>query len=277
MPTTIISRARSETGPQATLVDGLATALAAGGHEVLLAPDLYHLPAEDPLWQRLAGLQAPALLSWLQPRAAQWLLRRRGLNCDGWRLLSLEAVAESDEPAAGLLPGRAGSSSAGGSVTSLAPASPLPQRWYPVVDLSRCTNCGHCLQFCLFGVYETAADGTVAVAQPDNCKAGCPACSRVCPAGAIVFPLYRDDPAICGAPGQFVQRDAAARRMFYARTEQPCPLCAAKTEADIAALSTDGCCPECGRELESVPPSSAALDEIDALISRLDSLARRED
>src|SRR5262249_33966256 len=33
----------------------------------------------------------------------------------------------------------------------------------------------------------------------DNCKRGCPACSRVCPEHAIMFPEYKT-PAIAGAP-----------------------------------------------------------------------------
>src|SRR5207302_6046724 len=33
----------------------------------------------------------------------------------------------------------------------------------------------------------------------DNCKRGCPACSRVCPEHAIMFPDYKT-PAIAGAP-----------------------------------------------------------------------------
>ncbi len=33
----------------------------------------------------------------------------------------------------------------------------------------------------------------------DNCKRGCPACSRVCPEHAIIFPDYKT-PAIAGAP-----------------------------------------------------------------------------
>jgi hypothetical protein len=36
------------------------------------------------------------------------------------------------------------------------------------------------------------------VEQQDNCKKGCPACSRVCPENAIIFPEYKS-PAIAGA------------------------------------------------------------------------------
>ncbi|MCI0418785.1 MAG: hypothetical protein L0312_06120, partial [Acidobacteria bacterium] len=62
------------------------------------------------------------------------------------------------------------------------------RRWYPVIDFSRCTNCLECLDFCLFGVYGIGQAETILVEQPDNCRKGCPACSRVCPANAIIFP-----------------------------------------------------------------------------------------
>ena len=73
------------------------------------------------------------------------------------------------------------------------------RRWYPVIDYSRCTNCMECLDFCLFGVYGVDALDRLVVENQDSCKRGCPACSRVCPEHAIMFPDYKT-PAIAGAP-----------------------------------------------------------------------------
>jgi Pyruvate/2-oxoacid:ferredoxin oxidoreductase delta subunit len=73
------------------------------------------------------------------------------------------------------------------------------RRWYPVIDYSRCTNCMECLDFCLFGVYGVDKTERINVESQDNCKRGCPACSRVCPEHAIMFPDYKS-PAIAGAP-----------------------------------------------------------------------------
>ena len=73
------------------------------------------------------------------------------------------------------------------------------RRWYPVIDYSRCTNCMECLDFCLFGVYGVDVQDRILVENQDNCKRGCPACSRVCPEHAIMFPDYKS-PAIAGAP-----------------------------------------------------------------------------
>ncbi|HUQ95110.1 MAG TPA: hypothetical protein VM120_25760 [Bryobacteraceae bacterium] len=65
--------------------------------------------------------------------------------------------------------------------------------WFPVIDYSRCTNCMQCLSFCLFEVYSVK-DGKIDVRNRDNCKTDCPACSRVCPEVAIMFPKYRHGP-----------------------------------------------------------------------------------
>ena len=73
------------------------------------------------------------------------------------------------------------------------------RRWYPVIDFSRCTNCMECIDFCLFGVYGVDSAETILVEQPDNCRKGCPACSRVCPENAIIFPQHKT-PAIAGSP-----------------------------------------------------------------------------
>jgi NAD-dependent dihydropyrimidine dehydrogenase PreA subunit len=75
------------------------------------------------------------------------------------------------------------------------------RRWYPVIDFSRCTNCMECIDFCLFGVYGVDGAETILVEQPDNCRKGCPACSRVCPENAIIFPQHKT-PAIAGAPAE---------------------------------------------------------------------------
>lgn len=74
------------------------------------------------------------------------------------------------------------------------------RRWYPVIDYSRCTNCMECIDFCLFGVYGVDDAGRILAESEDNCRKGCPACSRVCPENAIIFPMHRT-PALAGAPG----------------------------------------------------------------------------
>jgi Pyruvate/2-oxoacid:ferredoxin oxidoreductase delta subunit len=66
--------------------------------------------------------------------------------------------------------------------------------WFPVIDYDRCTNCMQCLSFCLFGVYGVDEERRIQAQNHDNCKTNCPACSRVCPEAAIMFPKYKAGP-----------------------------------------------------------------------------------
>jgi len=79
--------------------------------------------------------------------------------------------------------------------------------WFPVIDYDRCTNCMQCLSFCLFDVYGVSEEGKIQVQNNDNCKTNCPACSRVCPEVAIMFPKYAHGPI----NGEAVQADDVQR------------------------------------------------------------------
>ena len=71
----------------------------------------------------------------------------------------------------------------------------------------RCENCKQCLSFCLFGVFAINGDGRVEVRNPDRCKTGCPACARVCPSVAIMFPKYDK----CPINGDEIREEDLAR------------------------------------------------------------------
>ncbi len=79
--------------------------------------------------------------------------------------------------------------------------------WFPVIDYDRCTNCMQCLSFCLFDVYGVDSDKRIQVQNNDNCKTNCPACSRVCPEVAIMFPKYNSGPI----NGEEVKQEDIAR------------------------------------------------------------------
>ena len=84
-------------------------------------------------------------------------------------------------------------------------AIPAPGKWkpwFPVIDYNRCTNCMQCLSFCLFDVYGVSPTGGIQVQNQTNCKPDCPACSRVCPEVAILFPKYRHGPIHGGEVNQ---------------------------------------------------------------------------
>lgn len=82
--------------------------------------------------------------------------------------------------------------------------------WFPVIDYDRCTNCLQCLSFCLFDVYGVDDDQQIQVQNNDNCKTNCPACSRVCPEVAIMFPKYASGP-INGEPVN--EKDVSREKM----------------------------------------------------------------
>ena len=152
-------------------------------------------------------------------------------------------------------------------------AEETPRRWYPVIDYSRCTNCMECIDFCLFGVYGVDRQETILVEQPDNCRKGCPACSRVCPENAIIFPQHKT-PAIAGSAGDAGGLKIDLSALFGAPTDGPSAL-------EIAARERDEQLMLAGRDAVGltvgIPKRQAATptgqrDELDNLIDRLDDL-----
>ncbi len=153
------------------------------------------------------------------------------------------------------------------------------RRWYPVIDLSRCTNCLECIDFCLFGVYGIDARETILVEQPDNCRQGCPACSRVCPENAIIFPQHKT-PAIAGSADVAGTLKINLSQLFGA----PDPgASGAEKASEVAARERDEQLLLAGREAIGVQGgipkrhateqgSDCPKDELDNLIDSLDEL-----
>lgn len=268
MTTLLISRAGDDTRQ---CEDELAELASDAGVCVLITPDIHHLADDSEVWDEIAQLSGRvAVVAAMHPRATEWTLRSHEPQID--ELLAVDA-RECDTAAAcwaqieeWLAPG------GDGQVREL--VGEVGHRWYPVVDYSRCIGCRHCLQFCIFGVWDLDGKRVVTVA-PDNCKAGCPACARICPQGAIIFAMS-DEPDLAGAPGTLMQPDVMARRMYYARTEKRCPVCGC--QGGVETLDgPDGAevCEECGRPVETVadaPADTVVSDEIDALIGELDDM-----
>ncbi len=146
------------------------------------------------------------------------------------------------------------------------------RRWYPVIDYSRCTNCMECIDFCLFGVYGVDRVETILVEQPDNCRKGCPACSRVCPENAIIFPQHKT-PAIAGADvleAGSLKIDLS--KLFGAPDVHADPLVVAAQERDeqlmLAGRGAVGM--EVGMPKRQAERRSLPKDDLDDLIDALD-------
>ena len=166
----------------------------------VIVPDLCYLSAKDPEnLRRLAG--AEVVLA-CQPRAV------RALFPDAVRYMDLRT--ESVDSAMAVV-----RSASAASVTCepSSPSSWVP--WFPVIDSGRCVQCRKCVDFCLFGVF--AVDGaSVKVAQPDHCKTDCPACARICPQNAIIFPKS-EEPRLNGSLAEPVAPSPLDRAAFRER------------------------------------------------------------
>ncbi len=149
------------------------------------------------------------------------------------------------------------------------------RRWYPVIDFSRCTNCMECIDFCLFGVYGIDSVETIVVEQADNCRKGCPACSRVCPENAIMFPQHKS-PAIAGAPVDAGGLKIDLSKLFGAPDDGEDAATAAIRERDeqlrLAGRQAVGASTGLSQRLLKPAGESGQADNLDALIDQLDAL-----
>jgi NAD-dependent dihydropyrimidine dehydrogenase PreA subunit len=289
----ILSLHPSPDAMQNELQEAIVERCGALGVPCLTIPPLERIAEACEFWSTLAeNLENPILACWLHPRPAVWLLQRHGIAIDESQIFNLNGFFDSTSASEmifekhGVAAKKSAEASAQSPKTFALKIEKLTaktrERWYPIIDGSRCVNCGHCLQFCLFGVYELDEADQVRVRRPDQCKTGCPACSRICPHGAIMFPLYDKDDAIAGAPGRFVEPDAEARRMFYLRTKQACPVCGKKASRKQSSSSKKKICPECGEPLaeksadeKTKPAPKPAFDDLDLLVDQLDRSRRR--
>ena len=147
------------------------------------------------------------------------------------------------------------------------------RRWYPVIDYSRCTNCMECIDFCLFGVYGVDTIETILVEQPDNCRKGCPACSRVCPENAIIFPQHKT-PAIAGADEVGASLKIDLSQLFGAPDQSKSAIEVAALERDeqLLAAGRDAVGMSVGIPKRQPDQPDQPKDDMDDLIDQLDEL-----
>jgi NAD-dependent dihydropyrimidine dehydrogenase PreA subunit len=203
----------------------------------------------------LARQQRPDLLQWIQGNPTADQLAAYLANP-----ANLAAVhGSSSEQANGN----------GTTADNLEIAEEAGRRWYPVIDYSRCTNCMECIDFCLFGVYGVDRSETLLVEQPDNCRKGCPACSRVCPENAIIFPQHKT-PTIAGAPAVGGSLKIDLSQLFGA--PDAIEVAAMERDEQLVAAGREAVGLEVGIPKRQVDKPSGPADELDALIDNLDDL-----
>ncbi|MBN1864173.1 MAG: ferredoxin family protein [Victivallales bacterium] len=125
------------------------------------------------------------------PRTIRSLFHAAGITVEGKKLTCLNLrELKFDEVVKGLT----GDGMIGGGRPQRGDSADKISSWFPVIDYDLCSNCGRCLEFCLFAVYGRSEGGKVKVLNPRNCKNNCPACARICPRGAIIFPKSKEHP-----------------------------------------------------------------------------------
>jgi hypothetical protein len=145
------------------------------------------------------------------------------------------------------------------------------RRWYPVIDYSRCTNCMECIDFCLFGVYGVDTLDRILVEAQDNCKKGCPACSRVCPENAIIFPQHKT-PAIAGAAGEVAGLKIDLSELFGGAGKDALEVAVAERDAELVRDGREAVGMAVGVPKRQCGASAHPRDELDDLMDGLDAL-----
>lgn len=77
----------------------------------------------------------------------------------------------------------------------------MAEKWYPVIDYSKCVECGTCVGFCGHGVYDVSKAPTPVVIKPVGCVDHCHGCQVKCPAGAISYVGDEGDGSMNGGCG----------------------------------------------------------------------------
>jgi len=269
--------------------------------DVVTLPHLYDLAPDGPGMQCLQSVSGDMIvLSWVYPRAAFWVLDANGVKgrmgrtpffpeeeletapedpaqpagdstdrtiwCLDLRghdqleamLEEIERIAREATGEPVVVLGRHEAGAAGGEARL---EESTRFRWYPVIDYSRCGNCLECLNFCLFGVFGLDESEQIIVEQPDACRDGCPACSRVCPSQAIMFPQH-NNPAIAGDP-------EASADGFNLDLVQ---LLGSASAAELAAAERDRVLAEKAKADRSGPKEPAEKDDLDQLVDELDEM-----
>ncbi|MDA0284121.1 MAG: ferredoxin family protein [Planctomycetota bacterium] len=305
--------------------------------EVSIVPNLYDLSSDHSGMLFLSGIRGDVVvLSWLYPRATQWILDRSGIKGKAGTVLLVSDDEEEDDEASTATerPNAIGTldvpnrliycvdlraspdpreflgeirrivqetstetvdllswiqgepkkeqlerylnpqemlgigHSETGAIAEVEAEEKVRRRWYPVIDYDRCTNCMECIDFCLFGVYGVDSLDRILVESQDSCKKGCPACSRVCPENAIVFPQHKT-PAIAGAAGEVAGLKIDLSQLFGGGDAME--LAARERDIELVRDGRDAVGMEVGIPKRQ-PQTCGVRDELDDLIDGLDDL-----
>lgn len=133
------------------------------------------------------------------PRTIKYLFKQNNIDFGRYEVMNFRGMQA--EQMIGELTHRFGISAGNANHRVLVSQLKVPA-WYPVIDDDRCSLCGQCARFCLFGVYQFDKKH-LSVVNPLACKNNCPACGRICPESALIFPRLPENSVLSGAePGE---------------------------------------------------------------------------
>jgi NAD-dependent dihydropyrimidine dehydrogenase PreA subunit len=184
--------------------------------------------------------------------------REKAVNSPAILQLGLAATRPDTEPTRAFTP-----------EALLAPAS---RRWYPVIDYSRCTNCLECLDFCLFGVYGVDAMERIITENQDQCKKGCPACSRVCPQQAIIFPEYKSAAIAGGDTGAVGGLKIDLSKLFGGDVGDALTAAVQERDRELLNDGREAVGATVGIPKRQTAKANAPKDDLDRLVDDLDNL-----
>ena len=112
----------------------------------------------------------------------------------------------------------------------------------------------------------------ILVENQDQCKKGCPACSRVCPQQAIIFPEYKS-PAIAGAEtGAVGGLKIDLSRLFGGDIGNALGAAVAERDRELVNDGRDAVGLSVGIPKRQEGKSGGAKDDLDKLVDDLDNL-----
>jgi NAD-dependent dihydropyrimidine dehydrogenase PreA subunit len=150
--------------------------------------------------------------------------------------------------------------------------APANRRWYPVIDYSRCTNCLECLDFCLFGVYGVDSLDRIVTENQDQCKKGCPACSRVCPQQAIIFPEYKSAAIAGGDTGAVGGLKIDLSKLFGGGESDSLSMAVQERDRELMNDGREAVGATVGMPKRQSGKPAVPKDDLDKLVDDLDSL-----
>jgi NAD-dependent dihydropyrimidine dehydrogenase PreA subunit len=259
------------------------------GADFVAVPDLCALAARtDSLLRTLAGGGAVTILA-CHPRAVRALFTAAGAPLSAAAQIVDLRVPLGETALANVTIGSAAPRDPAQLAADLDGQAVESSAWFPVIDFARCTHCQQCLSFCLFGVYAMGTDGQLQVRQPDNCKPACPACARVCPELAIIFPKHGAAP-INGAEIRDADQERGPAKVDISallggdvyqslrerRAQAPTRFDVGRN-AELAAAERRKCLAELQQQLDIPPEVLQSLSTADAILDRMKKKAGRVD